>query len=234
MSEDEKAISDLVATWMEASRRGDTEAMLSLMADDVIFMVPGREPFGKEEFAAASRGMTDARIEGAAEIEEIEVVGDFAYLRNRLTVTVTPTGGEPDAEAFGLYAFHPPQGERRTLAADQGCQSACGRRVALTRVERLADGCGCARLRRNQNEVPMAIVVYKVIKHENGWAYQARGTISETFPTHEAALAAARIAAAEQKVPGETVGIEYETEDGVWHRELDPGSDRPRTEVADD
>jgi uncharacterized protein (TIGR02246 family) len=101
MSEGEKAISDLVATWMEASRRGDTEAMLSLMADDVIFMVPGREPFGKEEFAAASRGMTDARIEGAAEIEEIEVVGDFAYLRNRLTVTVTPTGGEPMLKRSG-------------------------------------------------------------------------------------------------------------------------------------
>ncbi len=80
----------------------------------------------------------------------------------------------------------------------------------------------------------MARVVYKIVKHENGWAYQARGTFSETFLTHDAALAAARIAAAEQKVPGETVGIEYETEDGVWHRELDPGSDRPGTEVEDD
>ncbi len=80
----------------------------------------------------------------------------------------------------------------------------------------------------------MAIVVYRVIKHENGWAYQARGTISETFPTHKAALAAARIAAAEQKVPGETVGIEYETADGAWHREIDPGSDRPITDVEDD
>ena len=68
----------------------------------------------------------------------------------------------------------------------------------------------------------MAKVVYKVVKHENGWAYKARGTFSETFPTHEAALAAAKAAAAEQRVPGETVGIEYETADGIWHEGLDP------------
>ena len=80
----------------------------------------------------------------------------------------------------------------------------------------------------------MAKVVYRIVKHENGWAYKARGTYSETFPTHEAALAAARTAAGEQKVPGETVGIEYETADGVWHDELDAGSDRPETSVEDE
>ncbi|HUU24958.1 MAG TPA: hypothetical protein VMW68_05260 [Methyloceanibacter sp.] len=29
-----------------------------------------------------------------------------------------------------------------------------------------------------REEKPMSKVVYKIIKHENGWAYQARGTIS--------------------------------------------------------
>jgi len=95
MTQDEQAIRELVATWMAASKRGDTETVLSLMADDVLFMVPGREPFGKEEVAAAARGMTDIRIEGTSEIQEIEVTGDRAYLRNRLTITVTPEGGEP-------------------------------------------------------------------------------------------------------------------------------------------
>ncbi len=86
---------------MEASKRGDSDTLLSLMAEDVIFMVPGRELFGKDEFAAASRSMTDIRIEGAGEIKEIEVMGDWAYLRNRLTVTVTPTGGEPMLKRSG-------------------------------------------------------------------------------------------------------------------------------------
>jgi hypothetical protein len=80
----------------------------------------------------------------------------------------------------------------------------------------------------------MAKITYRIVKHEDGWAYKARGTFSETFPSHDAALTAAKTAAAEQRVPGETVGIEYETADGVWHEELDPGSDRPETEVEDE
>ena len=80
----------------------------------------------------------------------------------------------------------------------------------------------------------MSKLVYRIVKHENGWAYKVRGTFSETFPTHEAALAAARIAAGEQRVPGETVGIQYERAEGNWHEEVDPGTDRPQTEVKDE
>jgi len=40
MTEDERAIRDLVATWMTASQAGDIAAVLSLMADDVIFQAP--------------------------------------------------------------------------------------------------------------------------------------------------------------------------------------------------
>jgi hypothetical protein len=31
----------------------------------------------------------------------------------------------------------------------------------------------------------------------------------------------------------ETVGIQYETADGTWHEEVDPGTDRPETAVKD-
>jgi hypothetical protein len=48
ITNDERAIRDLVATWMAASQAGDTAKVCSLMADDVIFQVPGREPFGKK------------------------------------------------------------------------------------------------------------------------------------------------------------------------------------------
>ena len=55
------------------------------------------------------------------------------------------------------------------------------------------------------------------------------------FQSHDAALAAARVAAGEQRVPGETIGIQYETADGVWHEEeVDKGTDRPDTRVEDD
>jgi uncharacterized protein (TIGR02246 family) len=94
MSDDERAIRDLVATWMRASQTGDTATVLSLMTDDVIFQVPGREPFGKEAFAAASGAVKDIRMEGSAEIRELRVLGDWAYLRNYITLAITPSGGK--------------------------------------------------------------------------------------------------------------------------------------------
>jgi len=95
MSEDEQAIRDLVDTWMDASRRGDTATVLDLMTDDVLFMTASREPFGKEAFRQTSEAMRDVRMEGRADIQEIEVIGDWAWIRNRLDLTITPAEGEP-------------------------------------------------------------------------------------------------------------------------------------------
>lgn len=94
MSPDERAIRDLVDNWMKASRAGDIATVLSLMSDDVIFMVPGREPFGKQTFAANSRGMDGVRLEGTSDIRELKVFGDWAYLRNYIEISITPPGGE--------------------------------------------------------------------------------------------------------------------------------------------
>lgn len=96
MTEDERAIRNLVERWMAASREGDLATVLSLMDDDAIFMVPGQEPFGKEAFKAASEGMKPLRIDGRSDIREIRVLGDWAYLRNYIEVTITPPdGGKP-------------------------------------------------------------------------------------------------------------------------------------------
>ncbi len=95
MSDDERAIRDLVATWMTASKNGDRDAVLSLMTDDVVFMVPGGEPFGKEAFAGASKAAGPGLIEGTADIVELKVLGDWAWLRSRLKVTIAPPGGPP-------------------------------------------------------------------------------------------------------------------------------------------
>ena len=79
----------------------------------------------------------------------------------------------------------------------------------------------------------MTHVIYKVVRHEDGWAYTVGGTFSESFPSHQEALEAARNAAAEQRVAGQTEAIEYEDENGKWHREVASGRDRPDTEVED-
>jgi hypothetical protein len=77
----------------------------------------------------------------------------------------------------------------------------------------------------------MAKVTYEIVEHDGGWAYRVDGVFSETFRSHDAALAAARRAAGEQRVSGEEAAISWEDERGVWHEELDEGDDRPETEV---
>ena len=94
MTDDEQAIRELVDRWMAVTKAGDTQAVLNLMTDDVIFMVPGREPFGKDEFRTASEAMQDLEIDGRAEVRELEVIGDWAFIRNRIDVRMGPPGGE--------------------------------------------------------------------------------------------------------------------------------------------
>ena len=89
MTDDERAIRNLVDTWMSATKAGDLRTVLSLMADDVLFMVPGQKPFGKDAFATTSERMKNVRFDGRSDIQELQVLGDWAYLRNYIDLTVT-------------------------------------------------------------------------------------------------------------------------------------------------
>jgi hypothetical protein len=79
----------------------------------------------------------------------------------------------------------------------------------------------------------MSHITYKIVEHDGGWAYTVDGVFSEAFRSHAAALAAAKRAAAEQRTPGRTEVIQYETSDGKWRTETASGSDRPETDVED-
>jgi len=98
MPGDELEIRNLVATWLAASKAGDVDTVLGLMTDDIVFLVPGRAPMHKQEFAALSRmpaGSTPPKIDARSEIQEIEVSGDVAFMWSRLSIVVTPPGGQP-------------------------------------------------------------------------------------------------------------------------------------------
>jgi uncharacterized protein (TIGR02246 family) len=117
MSPDERAIRDLVSKWMTATKAGDTATVLGLMTDDVVFMVPGREPFGKDAFAKASEGMAGMSMEGTSEIHELAVLGDIAYARTQLAVTMTPAGGAPVKRAGWTLTIFRKQPDGRWLLA---------------------------------------------------------------------------------------------------------------------
>lgn len=91
---DVRAIEQLITKWIAASRAGEHGRVLELMSRDAVFLVPGRVAFrGRDEFAAGLGAMQDWLVEGASEIEEVRVFGEWAYAWTRLTVQMTPRAG---------------------------------------------------------------------------------------------------------------------------------------------
>ncbi len=100
---DEQQIRQLVQTWVDATRAGDVDTVLGLMAQDAVFLVAGQAPMvGREAFAQSLRTvLRDHQIESHSEIDEVAVSGDLAYCRTRLTVTVKSSHSETPMQRSG-------------------------------------------------------------------------------------------------------------------------------------
>ena len=120
MQSDEQEIRRLVSTWMDATKAGDVDTVLSLMADDAVFLIAGRPPMRKAEFAETARaqaGPGAPAIDAASEIQELRVLGDWAFLWQKLTVTVAPRGGaEPVVRSGHTLTIFNRQNGRWVLA----------------------------------------------------------------------------------------------------------------------
>ena len=91
------------------------------MTDDVIFLVPGREPFGKDAFRAASEGMKNVSLTGSSDVREINVLGDWAFIRNYIEITITaPEGGPIRRSGYTLSILRKQSDGKCPLA---GCKS---------------------------------------------------------------------------------------------------------------
>jgi len=118
VSADETAIRDLIATWLRASKAGDKETVLGLMSEDVVFLQPGQPPMrGRSGFAAAQKAMGD--IDASSEIQEVRILGDWAWCWNRLAVVVTPrNGGAPIKRAGDVLSVLQKQAGRWVIVRD--------------------------------------------------------------------------------------------------------------------
>lgn len=95
MQDDETAIRQLVATWLSASKQKNINKVLSLMAEDVVFLTPGQPPMrGKSAFAEAQQQLQQIDLDAQSEIQEIKVFGEWAYVWTELSVVLTPRSGE--------------------------------------------------------------------------------------------------------------------------------------------
>jgi uncharacterized protein (TIGR02246 family) len=92
MTDDVRQIREFIESWITASKARDLRALMDMMTDDVLFMTPSRPPFGKAEFGADSERMKAVAIDARAEIQEIEVFGARAHIRNHIQVELTSPG----------------------------------------------------------------------------------------------------------------------------------------------
>jgi uncharacterized protein (TIGR02246 family) len=105
---DEEQIRAVIDQWSAATRKGDLEAILDLMTEDVVFLTQGNPPMHREDFAAAFNGMVGVvEIDGRSDVQEITVSGDIAVCWNLLDVRVTPLSGGDTMKRAGdtLTAF---------------------------------------------------------------------------------------------------------------------------------
>ncbi|QEH35713.1 SnoaL-like domain protein [Aquisphaera giovannonii] len=112
MGPEERAIRELHSTWIEAVNAGDLGRLLTMMADDVVFLSPGQAPAGRDGFATVLPAAHQrARIRCVSELEEVAVVGEVAYARSRDSLSVTPRAGGDAMRLAGdrltVYRKHP-------------------------------------------------------------------------------------------------------------------------------
>jgi uncharacterized protein (TIGR02246 family) len=119
MGSDERSIRGVHATWIDAVNAGDLVCLLSLMADDVVFLNPGQAPFGRDGFPAGfSAAHQHARFNCTSELEDVVVVGDVAYTLSRDSLSVTPRAtGEATQLAGHRIAVYRKQPDGRWLLA---------------------------------------------------------------------------------------------------------------------
>ena len=101
MQTDEQQIRQLIETWHRATAAGDLATVLSLMADDAVFLTPGKPPMNKDAFAEGFRAWSGRmQIKTAQDIKELHASGDMAYCWSHISVTMTtPETGERNQRA---------------------------------------------------------------------------------------------------------------------------------------
>jgi uncharacterized protein (TIGR02246 family) len=102
MGPDERAIREVHTTWIDAINAGNLARLVTLMADDAVFLSPGQARLGRDGFPAGfSTAHQQSRIRCISELEEVVVIGEVAYTLSRDSLSVTPRVGGEATELAG-------------------------------------------------------------------------------------------------------------------------------------
>ncbi|HWD93164.1 MAG TPA: SgcJ/EcaC family oxidoreductase [Verrucomicrobiae bacterium] len=102
MASDEQEIRTVHSIWIDAVNASDLARLLTLVAEDVLFLTPGQAPSDRDGFS--SNFMTahqQMRICCTSELEEVVIAGEVAYTRSRDALSVTPRAGGKTVQFAG-------------------------------------------------------------------------------------------------------------------------------------
>ena len=118
---DEEQIRELVTAWMSATKRGDLDALLAMVADDAVFLTPGQKPMSKDDFASLQKAQWAKGLPGfeaTSTLQEIKVLGDWAFMWTKLAIAITPHEGPPIARSGHTLSLLKREQGRWLLARD--------------------------------------------------------------------------------------------------------------------
>jgi len=105
LEEDQKAIADLQRRDIEANIAVDTEKLMALRTDDIVYLVPGRAPLAGQE--AVRKYLEEIRQQLAnwdmvayeENWQEVQVVGDFAFQWGTVNIRAQQEGEKRESAA---------------------------------------------------------------------------------------------------------------------------------------
>jgi len=126
---DEQQIRQVMDDWRRHTAEGNVDGLLSLLADDVIFLTPGNPPITKKDFAEGFRKVSaKARIESTQEVKDLRASGDIAYAWSYLNIVLIPKDGGKRSESSGhvLTVYRKSPSGRWLLARDANLVAGAG------------------------------------------------------------------------------------------------------------
>ncbi len=101
------AIRDLFDRYDSTVTAGLAEEWMSLLSDDIIWMVPNQAALVGKEVVGGRVGplFSDLNMEHVSGVDEVRVAGDWAYVRGTYAFRVTPKAGGEMTEEIGKIVY---------------------------------------------------------------------------------------------------------------------------------
>lgn len=102
MEIDERDVREVHRVWIDAVNAGDLACLLGLMANDAVFLSPGRAPVGRDEFPIGfNAGHEKSKICCISNLKDVAITDAIAYTVSQDSLHIAPRAGGDTVELAG-------------------------------------------------------------------------------------------------------------------------------------